>query len=419
MTISELTNKQKRILSFVVSPKKYLICDGAVRSGKTVIMVTGFFLWAMENFNKTCFAICGKTVASVERNIIDMARTLDDLPYRMTYKQQKHVLIVQCGSVCNRFYIFGGKDSQSASLIQGLTLSGILFDEVVLMNSEFVEQAIARTLTVANAKLWFNMNPGSPRHWFYQEWVLKAEEKGAIRIRTTMADNPIVTEEEIEETKKLFSGVFYSRFIDGEWVNADGIVYDVFDERSHIIDFQKYTASLSAVDYAEFCQNSRFFVSVDYGTVNPMAVYIWCLFRGVSYCVGEYYWDSRETGRQLTDEEHYQIMDDWFVRMGVDRKIETIVIDPSATSFKATIRHKGKYGYTNANNDVIPGIRYTAGLIKSGRLYVDKNCKHMLEEFGMYTWDTNSATDTVVKEFDHAMDSMRYYTYTILFKDIH
>ncbi|MFR4757716.1 MAG: hypothetical protein ACLT9P_06070 [Evtepia gabavorous] len=79
---------------------------------------------------------------------------------------------IRCGGVENTYFLFGGKDEGSAALIQGVTLAGVLLDEVALMPRSFVEQACARC-SVTGAKFWFSCNPAGPGHWFYREWICK------------------------------------------------------------------------------------------------------------------------------------------------------------------------------------------------------------------------------------------------------
>ena len=227
MRIKTLSEKQRQIFRFAQSADYALICDGAVRSGKTVAMLAAFMLWAMGNFNNTNFALCGKTVQATERNLLNPLRQIQGLPYRYKYKISTKTLTVTCGGVENVFYLFGGKDESSYALIQGLTLAGVLFDEVALMPRSFVEQAIARTLSYAEAKLWFNCNPDSPTHWFYQEWI-QTPRTGVRHIHFLMRDNPILTEKEIEKAAMMFSGVFYDKYIKGLWVRAEGIVFPDF-----------------------------------------------------------------------------------------------------------------------------------------------------------------------------------------------
>ena len=225
MQISSFSQKQAEILKFAYSDEETILCDGAVRSGKTIVMTLAFVLWAMTNFDKTNFAICGKTVSNAERNILKPFQQVEGLPFTLSYKISTRMLVVKCGKKENYFYLFGGKDESSYTLVQGITLAGVLFDEVALMPKSFVDQAIARTLSYGKgAKIWFNCNPESPNHWFYKEWVANPE-KTYKHLHFLMNDNPVMGEEEIERAERLFSGVFYERYILGKWVRAEGIVF--------------------------------------------------------------------------------------------------------------------------------------------------------------------------------------------------
>lgn len=227
MEIKTFSPKQAEILRFAYNDEETLICDGAVRSGKTIVMTLSFVLWAMTHFNHTNFAICGKTVSNAERNILRPFQQIEGMPFALNYKISNRMLTVQSGDKENYFYLFGGKDESSYALIQGLTLAGVLFDEVALMPQSFVDQAIARTLSFANAKIWFNCNPESPNHWFYKEWITNEERKYK-HLHFLMRDNPILTEKEIQRAESLFTGVFYDRYIRGMWVRAEGIIFPEF-----------------------------------------------------------------------------------------------------------------------------------------------------------------------------------------------
>lgn len=227
MEIKTFSPKQAEILRFAYNDEETIICDGAVRSGKTIVMTLSFVLWAMTYFNHTNFAICGKTVSNAERNILRPFQQIEGMPFTLNYKISNRMLTVQSGDKENYFYLFGGKDESSYALIQGLTLAGVLFDEVALMPQSFVDQAIARTLSFANAKIWFNCNPESPNHWFYKEWITNEERKYK-HLHFLMRDNPILTEREIQRAESLFTGVFYDRYIRGMWVRAEGIIFPEF-----------------------------------------------------------------------------------------------------------------------------------------------------------------------------------------------
>lgn len=251
-----------------------LICDGAVRSGKTLCMGISFVCWAMRRFDGERFGICGKTIEGARRNMVQpLLPVLRDIGFSVKELHSKNYFDVSYKGHSNRFYLFGGKDEGSASLIQGITLAGVLLDEVALMPRSFAEQACARC-SVTGSKLWFNCNPEGPRHWFYREWIRKASERNALYLHFTLDDNPSLSGEIIARYKSMYSGDFYRRFILGEWVMPQGRVYDFFDE-SYLRQPPK-----SCTDYA---------VSCDYGTKNPSSFGFWGLFDGVWYRLREYY----------------------------------------------------------------------------------------------------------------------------------
>ena len=208
------SNKQMQVLQWPYRGKRALICDGAVRSGKTSVMSVSFVLWAMGAFSGCCFGLCGKTVRSAERNIIKpllAVRYMRD-NFSIAYNRSANVLTVRRGGRSNDFYIFGGRDESSYTLIQGITLAGVLLDEVALMPRSFVEQALARC-SVAGARLWFNCNPDVPTHWFRQEWILKLRAKNATHLHFTMDDNPSLSEETRAMYRSLYAGVFKRRWL--------------------------------------------------------------------------------------------------------------------------------------------------------------------------------------------------------------
>ena len=117
-----ISPKQQKILAFPYSKYDALICDGAVRSGKTSIMMWAFVRWAMENFSGQRFGVCGRTVDSCTKNIIVpfTAMSLAKENYIICWRRGDKVMEVRRGAVTNYFEVFGGKDEGSAALIQGL-----------------------------------------------------------------------------------------------------------------------------------------------------------------------------------------------------------------------------------------------------------------------------------------------------------
>ena len=375
-----------------------ILCDGAVRSGKTVSMVVGFFLWSMSRFRGETFAICGKTVGALHRNITDH---LEDwlggiFCFHRVFSQNKLVVRDKTGRE-NTYYLFGGRDESAGQLIQGITLCGVLLDEAALMPCSFVEQACARC-SQEGSKLWFNCNPEGPEHWLYKEWIQKAARKNLLHLHFTMDDNPALSPQIRKRYENLYTGLFYRRYVLGQWCMAEGLVYD-FSESIHVGQAP--------------APGGRYYISVDYGTMNPFSAGLWQVVNGKAYRLREFYHNGRERGRQLTDEEYYEKLED----LAGNLPVEQVIVDPSAASFIATLRHHGRFSVRKARNEVLPGIRWVATLLKAGALVICPDCRDAIREFSLYRWEENGQRDCVIKENDHAMDDIRYFCATALRRD--
>lgn len=372
-----------------------ILCDGAVRSGKTMCMSLSFVAWAFYQFSGASFAICGKTIASLRRNVVQpLLPVLRELGFACVEKLSHNCIEISRGGRQNRFYLFGGRDESSASLIQGMTLGGVLLDEVALMPRSFVEQSLARC-SLEHSKFWFNCNPEHPQHWFHEEWVCKTAEKNCLYLHFTMRDNPSLSPTVLARYESLYSGAFYERFVEGKWVAAQGLVYPMFG--AHL------TGSAP-----QRC--SAYYLSCDYGTVNPFSCGLWGECGGIWHRLREYYYDSRKEGRQKTDEDYYAELE----ALADGLPVRAVIVDPSAASFLACIRRHGRFHAIPAQNEVLDGIRRVSDALKAGRLRFSPVCRDTIREFGLYRWDPRAAKDTPRKEHDHAMDDIRYFVSTIL-----
>ena len=403
MNYSAFSQKQRTALTWWMPGNAHhhceaIVCDGAVRSGKTLSMGMGFFLWAMVCFNGQRFGICGKTIQSLRRNVLsEVLPRLQKLGMIWQEKRSENLVTVRFHGRENRFYIFGGRDESSASLIQGITFAGILLDEVALMPRSFVEQACARC-SVTGSRLWFNCNPSGPTHWFYKTWIQDAEKRNCLRLHFTMEDNPSLSPQIRARYERLYTGVFYRRYILGQWAQAEGRVYDFFEPEM-----------VKPMPAGRF---EKWYVSCDYGTVNPTSMGLWGLQKGVWYRVKEFYFNSREAQKQMTDEEYAEALR----KLTGGCSITAVIVDPSAASFIEVLRRKG-WRVQKADNDVLSGIRLTSDALKEGRIIICEGCHDCIREMDEYVWDLSSgAKDRVKKEHDHAMDDMRYFVSTVLGK---
>ena len=404
MIFQKFSKRQNLVLTWWGRPEfehyDGVIADGSIRSGKTISMAIGFLLWSMSRFSGQAFGICGKTIESLRRNVIvHLPQWVEGIFDIKEYRAENKLVITNQDGTSNVYYMFGGRDESSYQIVQGVTLAGVYFDEVALMPRTFVEQAMGRC-SVAGSKFWFNCNPGAPSHWFYLEWIKAARSHNMLYLHFTMDDN-LSLDSKIKQryhTMYAHSRVFYSRYILGLWVRAEGLVYPMFDREKHVVDWEPHSGC-------------RYYAAIDYGTVNPFAVgvYEYDPVRRTATMCKELYWQGGSDQR-VDNEAYYRMLHNTLAGF----PIEYIVIDPSASSFIETIQKYGEYLVVKANNDVINGIQDVTKFLNAGALLFDRSCKKTFEEFDAYVWDDKSAVDAVIKEYDHSMDQLRYFCRTVL-----
>lgn len=396
--------KQKQVLTWWKRPehkdKDAIICDGSIRAGKTLIMSMSFIFWAMETFDNEQFGMAGKTIGSLRRNVINTLKiVLWGRGYRVKDRRSTNVLEISKDGKTNYFFLFGGKDESSQDLVQGLTAAGFFFDEVALMPESFVNQATARC-SVEDSKKWFNMNPEGPYHWFKEEWIDKLGEKKALRIHFIMDDNPSLSEKKKQSYINQYSGVFYLRFILGQWAMSEGMIYENFERETMVRELPANA------------RPTQYYVSCDYGTQNPTVFLKWALYAGNWYCLEEYYHSGREK-KQKTDKEYSDELKKFTAGLQVK-----VVVDPSAASFIRQLKNDG-FSVVKAKNDVLDGIRFTQTCMNDGTIFFSSKCVNLFKEFASYVWDKKAAMrgeDKPVKEHDHLCDALKYFTYTIINK---
>ena len=263
------------------------------------------------------------------------------------------------------------------------------------MPRSFVEQAIARC-SLEGSKFWFNCNPEHPFHWFYNEWIKKTDEKNMLYLHFTMGDNPSLSKKIKCRYEQLYTGAFYQRFIEGKWVAADGLVYPMFSMEKNVRRAENF---------------SEYYLSCDYGTVNPFSLGLWGKGEDGWYRIKEYYHSSRERGIQLTDEEYYAHLKE----LAGDRKITALIVDPSAASFIETVKRHNELRVIKAQNDVLSGINRVCQALKNKEIFISPDCTDTIREFSIYRWDNDIKRDAPRKENDHAMDDMRYFTAAVTY----
>lgn len=402
------SRKQKKLLMWWTDNSRYkdydmVIAEGAIRSGKTVACIDSFITWSLDKHRNQNFIIAGRSMGALKRNVLEpmfQILTAKGIEYHYHRSENPHVII---GT--NTYYLFGASNEASQDTLQGLTAAGAYLDEVALFPQSFVDQAIGRCSAETDgngAKLFFNCNPEGPYHWFKTEYIDKAKEKKILVLHFTMEDNLSLSEKVKARFRRMFSGVFFKRYILGLWVMAEGVIYDMFDDTKHKVPTveRRYT---------------RYHVSVDYGTKNPTTFGLWGLFEKKWYKVKEYHYDGRRNGRQKTDEEYHT---DLVTFIG-DRQIRSVIVDPSAASFIATIEKHGKFFVEQAVNDVMDGIRNVATALNEELIAYNDCCQETFREFSSYAWDEKASSkrgeDKPLKQNDHQMDGDRYFVHLILF----
>ncbi len=383
--IDDLSRKQIKVLKEASS--RWNILSGAVRSGKTF---ASYFLlpYRVKHLKGNCMLI-GKTERTLSRNVID--------PLRELYGESRISNIYGDGLIDifgRRFYVVGANDERAVTKIQGIGLVYAMGDEITTWPESFFQMLKSR-LDKPGAVFDGTCNPESPFHWLKE--FLDSKGLDIYHQHFTIDDNPFLDPAFVENLKAEYTGVWYRRYIEGQWVMAEGVVYDMFDANKHVIDCPR--------------EHEEYGVAIDYATASVMTFGLYGVSNGVVYLLKEYYWDASKQGRQKTDS---QFADD-FEGFIDGYNPRAIYIDPSAASFKLELRRRGYSQARPAKNDVIDGIRLTASYLNKGRFFIDKSCKDTIKEFTSYVWDSKAQAkgqDQPLKQNDHAMDRNRYYLYS-------
>lgn len=406
------SEKQKQLLRLFKQKKlrRINILHGSVRSGKTWISLVLWAFWLLTMPKDGAYLMVAKTLTSLRRNCLDLLETLvgkANFSYSLAAKQ---------AFLFGRLvYLEGVNDARAERKIRGMTLQGAYCDELTLFTQDFFAMLLSR-LSMPGAKLFGTTNPDNPGHWLKTDYLDRAGELDLMKMRFTIDDNEFLDPEYVRQLKREYTGVFYDRFILGNWVVAEGLVYPIFSEKEHVVH-----ALPECCAHPEKGQG-EYYISVDYGTKNPFSAGLWCVSGGEATRIAEYYYDGRKSKRPRTDEEHYAALEKLARHEVWDRgkrvveayPIQCVVIDPSAASMIECIRRHGSFSVRAAKNDVIPGIGVTGSLLAAGKLKIHADCKDCIREFGVYSWDEKAKGDQVIKENDHAMDDIRYFCYTVL-----
>lgn len=364
---------------------------GATRSGKTYLD----FRWIIpirirERIGKDGLAvILGVTKSTIERNVLEPMRNIygDELVGTISSDNTAWIFGEKC-------YCLGAEKVSQVSKIRGASIKYCYGDEVADWSEE-VFALLKSRLDKEYSCFDGTFNPQYPDHWLKKFLDSNAD----IFSQTyTIDDNPFLPESFKENLKKEYEGtVYYDRYILGLWVRAEGLVYPMFGDGCITQDTP---------------DTGDYYISIDYGTLNPFSAGLWCVGKRSAVRIAEIYYSGRETRAQKTDEEYCDMVE----RLAGEKTIRAVVVDPSAASFIEALRRRGRFKVRHADNDVMNGIRTVSDFLRNGKIKIHESCENTIREFGLYRWDEKSESDRVVKENDHAMDEVRYMAMTVLKK---
>lgn len=384
---SLITTKQRQ---FLLEPfSRINLLEGSVRSGKTWISLVKWAMFVRSRPQGELFMMVGKTREALQFNCVGLLEDLAGADFKCNARSN-------VGHLYGReIRLLGANDEKAASKIKGSTLAGAYIDELSEIPESFYKMTLSR-LSVSGAVLLATTNPDSPNNYVFTD-IIENEDISRKCWKFLLDDNTFLPKEYIENIKKEYTGVFFERYILGNWVVAEGLVYPDYDN----------TVKTEPREYTEYA------VSMDYGTQNPTVMLLWGRHGGTWYAVREYEHSGRETNIQKTDAEYYaeleKLCSDVPVQTGA--KIE-LIIDPSAASFIAVAQQGHRFKVRKADNDVLNGIRNTASALSDRRILINDCCARTIREFGLYSWDSRAAEDAVIKEDDHGMDAVRYFIQT-------
>jgi PBSX family phage terminase large subunit len=345
-------------------------------------------------------AMIGKTIQTLARNVIAPLRSAEI--FGPLARETQYVMGAPQAVILGRpVHIIGAADARSEEKIRGLTGAGFYVDEATLI-PELVWNQVLTRMSVPGSKLFATTNPDNPYHWLRTNFILGGDHRTRT-FKFRLPDNPSLEPEYIDWLKTQFHGLFYRRFIDGDWVAAEGAIYDMLDHDVHVVDI------IPAI-------SQWLCVGIDYGTSNPFhALLLGLTITGELYVCAEWRYHGRKAQRQLTDAQYADKLREWLARDPVGPRYGAIdphwwIVDPSAASFRTELKTRGVRQY-EADNSVLDGIRLVSSLLGGNKLRIHRSCEHLINEMSGYSWDDSLALmgkDAPLKENDHGPDALRY-----------
>ncbi|MDR6867672.1 PBSX family phage terminase large subunit [Microbacterium resistens] len=412
--LADISPKQE--LSIRESTAQVCVWEGAVRSSKTIAQILRFLI-AVPMARQGRIVIMGRTRESIYRNIIEPM--MDPELFGDLAQHVKYTIGAPTAKILGRVvHIIGANDKQAEDKIRGMTVALVLIDEITVIPEGAFKMMLSR-LTAPNAQLFGSTNPDSPGHWLKRDYLDRLDELPNWKSwHFTLDDNIALSDQVKANLKANYTGLWYRRFILGEWVAAEGAIFDMFDPKvgaGNVIQWEDLPEMRELIA-----------VSLDYGTTNPTAA----LLLGVSaeidhlgrptprlFFIDEYRHDGKHAEQKLTDAELGREFVRWLNENHLPSNTSTrlmpryTILDPSAASFGVELRKTHSLTTTPADNDVLYGIRTMASLIAEKQVIITDRCKGLIRELPGYSWDpeaTLKGEDKPLKVNDHSTDAARY-----------
>lgn len=397
----------RQMVSILDSEARINVWHGAIRSGKTFASLVAFLMAVATAPNAGLIVVAGRTLDTIGRNVMEPL-TDDGVFGRLI---SKHVRWTAGATTCKIFgrtiHLIGANDRQAEGKIRGSTVCLAYIDEATLLPFDFFRQMLGR-MSVKGARLFATTNPDNPAHWLRKEYINRQGELNLRHWKFGIDDNPSLDADYVRDLKSEYTGLWYKRFILGNWVQSEGAVYEMWDEDRMVVDVLPMITKWLAV-------------GIDYGTTNPFSA----LVLGIGadkrmYLTREWRWDSKLQKRQLTDVEYSQRVRRFLSEhpipgsklLGV--RPDWWVLDPSAASFRVQLYEDGVTARL-ADNEVKAGINTVGSLLTTDRLKVHRSCQGFIDEVPGYAWDEKASRlglDTPIKSDDHSLDAGRYAVVT-------
>lgn len=381
------------------------VAEGAVRAGKTIDNVAAFSTLIERGTPDRIHLATGSTAANAKLNIGDCnGFGLEHIfrgRCRWTKYRGNEALVIKSHGRDYVVIFAGGAKADSYKKIRGNSYGMWIATEINLHHIDTIREAFNRQLAARLRRVFWDLNPSSPGHFIYREFIDRFAEQLGDRYNYahfTIRDNLTITPERLREIEAQYdtTSIWYRRDILGERCAPEGLVYQCFGESCITDEIPDKNAG-------------EYYISCDYGTLNPFSAGLWQLVGDRAVRIREYYYDGRRAMHQRTDEEYCADI----ASLSDGCSIRQVIVDPSAASFITALQRRG-FKVRKADNDVQNGIRRVADYLTAGNIKIHRSCVDAIREFGLYSWDTDAAVDAVIKDNDHAMDDIRYFANTVL-----